>query len=110
MVDDSVHHREIHEEGNDLHLSLAFGTEEWVDLINLVDHCGPAAAGDSRAFLLAIAGAFHQETDQIAESRLSVQIRLEEAAQERASSHQRVNRSCTEVLRGSSSFGVVLRK
>jgi len=52
MVDDSVHHGEIGEEGNDFHPALAFGTDEWVDFINLADHLGPAPAGNPRTSLL----------------------------------------------------------
>ena len=52
VVDDPVHHRELGDKGNDAYLAAALGTKQWVDFINLADHGGPAAAGDSRTFLL----------------------------------------------------------
>ena len=42
----------VGEEGDDLHFSLAFGTAQGINLINLADHLNPAAAGDSWAFFL----------------------------------------------------------
>jgi len=49
--------------------------------------------GMTRAVDSCMAGAIHQETDQIAQSKLSAHIRLEEAAQETTSFIQRVNSS-----------------
>lgn len=46
VVDDSVHHRELGEEGDDTHLALTFRTSERVDFIDFTDHLSPAAAGD----------------------------------------------------------------
>ena len=51
-VDDPLSYGIIGDGGDDFHLAAAFGTEERVDLINLPDHLGPAAAGDLLFFLL----------------------------------------------------------
>ena len=51
MTDDLIDHGEIGEESADLHLVTALETGQGIDFINLADHPGPAAAGDSRAIL-----------------------------------------------------------
>jgi len=52
VVDDPVHHGIVCEEGDDAYLSLAFGTGQWINLIDFSYHLSPAPAGDSRALLL----------------------------------------------------------
>ncbi len=52
MLDDSVHHGIVGEEGNDAHLALALGTEERVDFVDLADHLGPALGGDGPELVL----------------------------------------------------------
>ena len=52
MINYSVHHGIVGEEGYDAHPALAFRTDERVDFINLTNHLGPAAAGDPWTLLL----------------------------------------------------------
>jgi hypothetical protein len=52
VVDDSVHHGEIGQESDDLHLAAALRTEHRVDFINLAANLGPAPAGNPLAFFL----------------------------------------------------------
>ena len=49
MVDDSIDYRIICDEGDDLHLSMTFGTEKGIDFIDLLYHLGPGFAWMSRA-------------------------------------------------------------
>jgi len=46
VVNDLVHHGIVGEERDDLHLSAALRTEEWVNLIDLANHLSPASAGN----------------------------------------------------------------
>jgi len=41
VVDDAVHSLIIRDEGDDLHLTAALGTDHRVDLVDLPDHLGP---------------------------------------------------------------------
>ena len=52
VVDDTIDHRIVGEEGDDAHFPLALGADQGIDLIHLAANLGPAPAGDSRAFLL----------------------------------------------------------
>lgn len=52
MIDDSVHHGIVREEGNDAHPALAFGADKRVHLIHLPDHLSPAVVRDYGVFLL----------------------------------------------------------
>ena len=52
MVDNSIHHRIVRNESNDLHLSAALWTKQRVHLIDFPDHLGPASAGNPGALLL----------------------------------------------------------
>jgi hypothetical protein len=52
VVDDSVHRREIREEGNDLHRAPAFRAKKRVDFVDLADHLGPALGRDAPELVL----------------------------------------------------------
>jgi hypothetical protein len=60
-LDDPVHHGIVREEGNYVHLTLAFGTDQRVDFINLTANLGPAPPWDLPRLLLdddELAGSF----------------------------------------------------
>lgn len=42
VADDFVYEGLVLDEGDDLHLALALGTDKSIDFIDLVDHLGPS--------------------------------------------------------------------
>jgi hypothetical protein len=52
LVDDSVHHRIVHNEGDYFYRRAALRKDERVNLINLADHRSPTPPGDFWAVLL----------------------------------------------------------
>ena len=52
MMDDSVYHRIICDKSDDLHLPLAFGTDERIHLIDFLDDLRPAFSGEPAHFFL----------------------------------------------------------
>jgi len=51
VINDSVHHGIVCEEGDDAHLAAPWWAGQRVDFKNPAAHFGPAVAGDSRALL-----------------------------------------------------------
>ena len=52
MLDDTVHHREVAKEGDDLHRAPALGAEHRVNLIDFPDHVGPALGREALELIL----------------------------------------------------------
>jgi hypothetical protein len=52
VIDDTIDHRDVAKEGNDLHLSPAIGANPRVDLVHLPDHLGPALGRDAPELVL----------------------------------------------------------
>jgi len=52
VVDDTIDHREVAKEGDDLHRAPALGAEHRVDLIDLANHLGPALGRDALELVL----------------------------------------------------------